>query len=130
MNDSVEFKDVVCTTQHVGSRVDYTTNIFVHSWGINSTDMLSPNFSTITRRTYDLLVTFYGFVLRSNHEHLILKRIELKHIRVKEYLARIRQDVSDKVAANVCAPVNNALGDALPNDSDSDDGWLDRYNSN
>ena len=50
MNESVEFLDVVRTTQHVGSRVDYTPNIFVHSWGINYTDMLPPNVSTITRR--------------------------------------------------------------------------------
>ena len=59
-----------------------------------------------------------------------MKRIELKHIRVEEYLAIVRQDVSDKVAANVRAPINNALGDALPNDSDSDESWLDRYDSN
>ena len=88
-----------------------------------------PNVSTITRRAYDRIVTFHGFVLRSNHERLRLKRIELKRIRVKEYLDIICQDVSDEVAANVCAPVNNALGDALSNDSDSDDGWLDRYDS-
>ena len=66
-------------------------------------------------------------MLRSNHERLILKRIELKRIRVEEYLSRIRQDISDEVAANVRAPVNNALGDALSDDSDSDDGWLNRY---
>ena len=59
--------------------------------------------------------------MRSNHERLRLKRIELKRICVEEYLARIGQDVSDEVAANVRAPVNNALGDALSNDSDSDD---------
>ena len=40
------------------------------------------------------------------------------------------QDVRDNVAANLCAPINNALGVALSNDSDSDDGWLDRYDSN
>ena len=35
LNNSVEFLDVVCTTQHIGSRVNYTPNIFVHSWGVN-----------------------------------------------------------------------------------------------
>ena len=89
--------------------------------------MLPPNVSTITRRSYNPIVSFHGFVLRSNHERLRLKRIELKHIHVKEFLARIRQNVSDKVDANVRAPVNNALGDALSNDSDSDDSWLDKY---
>ena len=127
LKDSVEFLDVVCTTQHVGSRVDHTPNIFVHSWGVNPTDMI--NVSTITRRAYDPIVSFHGFILRSNHERLRLKRIELKHIRLEEYLARIHQDVRDKVAANARFPVNNALGDALSNDSDSDDGWLDRYYS-
>ena len=57
--------------------------------------MFSPNVSTITRRAYDPIVSFHGFVLRSNHERLILKRIELKRIRVEEYLARICQKISD-----------------------------------
>ena len=92
--------------------------------------MFPPHVSTTTRRAYDPIFTFRRFVLRSNHERLRLKRIELKRIRVEEYLARICQDISDEVAANVCAPVNNALGDALSNYSDSDDGWLDRYDSN
>ena len=129
MNDIFEFLDVVRTSQHVRSRVNYTPNIFVHSWVINPTDTPPPNVSTINRCAYDPIVSFHGFVLRYNHERLRLKRIELKRIRVKEYLARICQDVSDKVASNVRAPVNNALGDALSNDSDSDDGWLDRYDS-
>ena len=43
VNDSVEFLDVVRKTQHVGSRVDYTPNIFVHSWGFNPTDMFPTN---------------------------------------------------------------------------------------
>ena len=38
--------------------------------------------------------------------------------------------VRDNVASNVRAPVNNDLGDALSNDSDSDDGWIDTYDSN
>ena len=50
--------------------------------------------------------------------------------RFKELLARICQDIRDNVAANDCSPDNSALGDALSNDSDPDDGWLDRYNSN
>ena len=80
-----------------------------------------PNVSTITQRAYDPIVNYYGFVLRSNHKRLRLKRIELKRIRVEEYLDRIRQDVCDDVADNLRVPINNALGDALPNDSDSDD---------
>ena len=59
VNKSVEFLDVVCTTQHVRSRVDYTSNIFVDSWGINPTDMFPPNFSTITRRAYHPIVSFH-----------------------------------------------------------------------
>ena len=129
MNNSVEFLDVVRTTQHVRSRVNYTANIFFHSWGINPTDMFPPNISTITRDAYDPIVTFHGFVLRYIHERLRLKRIELKHILVEEYLARIRQDISDEVAANVRAPVNNALCDALSHYSNSDDVWLNRYDS-
>ena len=44
LNDSVEFLDVVCTTQHIGSRVDYTLIIFVHSWGVKLTDMIPATF--------------------------------------------------------------------------------------
>ena len=104
MNNSVKFLDVVHTTQHVRRRVDYTPNIFVHSWGINPTDMFPPNVSAITRRAYDPIVNFHEFVMWSNHEPLRLKRIELKRICVKKYLARIRQDVSDKVAAKFSCP--------------------------
>ena len=129
LNASVEFIDIVRVTQLVGSCVNYTPNIFVHSWGVNPTDTIPANVYTITRRAYDPICSFRGFILRSNHKRLRLKRIELKHIRFKELLARIRQDVRDDVAANVRAPVNNALGDALSNDSDSNDGWLDRYDS-
>ena len=91
--------------------------------------MIPPNFSTITRRAYIFPLTFHGLVLRSNHERLRLKRIELRQIRVEEYIARICQDIRDKVAANGWAPVNNALGDALSDDSDSDDVCLDRCDS-
>ena len=92
--------------------------------------MFPPNVYTITRRAYDPIVSFHGFVLRSNHERLRLKFIQLKRIRVEEYLARIFQDVSDKVDDNVCDPVNNALGDDLSNYSDSNDIWINRYESN
>ena len=67
--------------------------------------------------------------MRSNHERLRLKQIELKRICFEELLDRIRQDVRDNVAANICAPVINVSGDALSNDSDSHDSWLDRYDS-
>ena len=120
LNASVGFLDVVCVTYHVASRVDYTPNIFIHYWGVNTTDTIPPNVSTINRRAYDPIRTFHGFVLRSNHEHLRLKRIELKRICFKELLAIIRQDVRDNVADNVCYPFNNALGDVLSNDYDSD----------
>ena len=129
MNYSVEFIDVVCVTQHVGSRFNYTPNIFVHYWGVNPTDTIPANVSTVTRPAYDPIRYFHGFVLRSNRERLRLKRIELKRIRFEAYLARIRQDVRDDVAAYIHAPVNNALGDAFSDDSDSDDGWLERYDS-
>ena len=130
VNNSVKLIDVVRTTQHVGSRVDFTPNIFVLSWGVNPTDMIPANFSIITRRAYDSIVSFHGFILRSNHERLRLKCIELKRICVEEYIARIRQDVRDDVATNIRVPVNNALGDAPSNDSDYDDGWIDRYDFN
>ena len=107
LNDSVKFLDVVRTTQHVGSRVDYTPNISVYSWGVNPTDIIPTNVSTIPQRAYDPIGYFHGFVLRSNHERLRLKRIELKRIRVEEYLARIFQDVSDKVASNVLSCMDN-----------------------
>ena len=119
LNASVEFLDVVRVTQHVGSRFNYTPNIFVHSWGVNPTDTVPANVSTITRRAYDPICSFHGLVLRSNHKHLRLKLIELKRIRFEELLARIFQDVHDDVSAS---PVNHALGDALSNDSNSDDG--------
>ena len=91
--------------------------------------MIPLNISTITRRAYNIPVTFHGLFLLYNDERLKLKRIESRQIRVEELLARIRQDICDKVAANVCAPVNNALCDALSDDSYSEDGWLVRYDS-
>ena len=125
---SAEFIDVVRVTQHVGSRVDYIPNIFIHSWGVNPTDTIPPNVSTITWRAYDPIRTFYGFVLRSNHERLRLKLIELKRIRFKALLARIRGDVCGDVLNNACYTANHDLGDASSNDYDSNDGWLNTYN--
>ena len=113
---SVEFIDVIRVTQHVGSRVDYTPNIFVHSWGVKPTYTIPPNIYTITRRAYDPIHNFHGFVLRSNHERLRLKRVDLKHICLEELLARIRQDVRDDLLNNACSPANHALGDASSND--------------
>ena len=129
LNDSVEFLDFVRTTQNVVSRLDFTQNIFVHSWGVNPTDMIPANVSTITWLEYDPIVSFHGLILRSNHKCLRLKCIELKFIRVEEYLDIMRQDVCDKVAANYCVHNHNAFDDALSNDSDSDNSWLDRYDS-
>ena len=91
--------------------------------------MILPNVSIITRRAYNLPVTFHILVLRSNHEHLRLKRIESRKIRVGVLLARVCQDMRDEVAANVCAPNNNSLGDDLSNDSDYNEGWLVQYDS-
>ena len=93
------------------------------------TDMIPANVSNITRRAYDHICSLHRFVLRSNHDRLRLKQIELKRIRFDELLARICQDVRDDVPTNVCAPVNIALGDDLSNDPNSDDGWIDRYDS-
>ena len=113
----------------VGSRVDYNPNIFIHSWSVNPTDTIPANVYTITRHAYDPICYFHGFILRYNHECLILKQIDLKRIRFEELLAIICPDVRDDVYVNVCAPINNSLGDALSNDSDSDDSWLNRYDS-
>ena len=131
VNKSVGFLNVVRTTQHVLSHVtSWNPNLFLHSWGVNPTDMIPPNVSTITRHAYDHIRNFHGVVFRSNHDCLRLKRIELKRISFEELLARIRQYIRDDISANVCSPVNHALGDASSNDYDSNDGWLDTYNSN
>ena len=129
MNESVKFLNVFRTTDHVRSRVAYwTSNLFVLSCGPYPT-MIPPNVSTITQLAYNLPVTFHGLVLRSNHKRLRLKRIESRRIRVEELLARIRQDICDEVSANFHVPVCNELGAALSNDSDSDDVWLKRSDS-
>ena len=112
LNMSVEFLDIVRVTHHVGSRVDYTPKRFVQSWRVNPTDTIPPNFSTMTRRAYDPIHNFYGFVLRYNHKRLRLRRVELKCICFKQLLARIRQDVRGDVLKNTCSPANDTLGDA------------------
>ena len=83
--------------------------------------MIPPTVSTITRRAYNVLVTFHGLVLQSNNERLRLKRVESRRICVEELLARICQDMCDKVRAD--------WGAALSDDSDYNDGWLKRSDS-
>ena len=39
--------------------------------------MIPDNVSTITRRAYDTIVSFHGFILGSNHKRLRLNRIEM-----------------------------------------------------
>ena len=109
--------------------VIYTPNMFVHYWGTNPT-MIYPTVSNITRRAYDTITTQCGFILRCNHERLRLKWVERKRIGPENHLARIRQDICDDVLNNACSPANHALGDTSSNDSDSNGGWLDTYNSN
>ena len=58
LNASVEFLDIVRFTQHVESRVDYTENTFINYWGVNTTDTIPTNFSTIIRRAYEHIVLF------------------------------------------------------------------------
>ena len=58
VNNSVEFIAVVRVNHHFGSRVDYTPNMFIHSWGVNPTDTIPSNVSTISRRAYDSIRTF------------------------------------------------------------------------
>ena len=129
MNESVEFIDVVRTTQHVRSCVaSWNPNNFIHSW-VPYPTIIPLDVSTITRRGYNLPVTLHGLVLRSSHKRLRLKHIESRRIRVEEMLARIRQDIRDEVPTNVRVLVLNEFGSALSNDSDSDDGWLERSNS-
>ena len=84
--------------------------------------MIPPNVSNITRRAYNVPVTFQGLVLKSNHKRLRLKCFESIQIRVEELLARICQDISDEVRANFRVAVRNDLGASLSNYSDSDDG--------
>ena len=91
--------------------------------------MIYPNVSNITRRAYNTITTKREFVLRCTHERLRLKWVERKLIRLENHLARIRQDICDDVLNNACSPANHTLGDASPNDSDSNGGWLDTYDS-
>ena len=94
------------TKSAVGSRVDYTPNIFICSWGVNPTDTIPPKVSTIIRRAYDPIRFFQGFFLQSNHKRLRLKRINFKRIRFEELLSRIRQDAHDYVVDNACYPAD------------------------
>ena len=59
---------------------------------------------------------------------------ERKHIGIENHLARIRQDIREDVVFDyACSPVTHALVDStspLSNDSDSNGGWLDTYDSN
>ena len=64
LNASVEFLDIFRVTQHVVSPINYTPNVFVHSWGVNPTDIIPANVFTITWRAYDPICNFHGFVLR------------------------------------------------------------------
>ena len=76
VNMSVEFLDGARATQQVGSRVaTWTENIFVHSCGPYP-NMIPHTFSTIKRRVFNVPVTPRALVLRSNHEHIRLKRVE------------------------------------------------------
>ena len=85
-----------------------------HSW-VPYPTMIPPTVSTIMRRSCNVPVTFHGLVLQSNHERLRLKRVDLRRICLEELLARIFQDVCDKVC--------DEWGDALSDDSN--DVWLD-----
>ena len=119
VNMSVEFLDVVRTTQQVRSRVaSWTKNIFVHSWGPYPT-MIPRTISTITRHAYNVPVTFHGPVMRANHKCLRLKRVDWRRTCNEELLSRILQDIRDEV----CAEWGAALSDI------SNDGWLEGSNS-
>ena len=82
--------------------------------------MILPTVSTITRRAYNVPVTFHGIVLRSNHEGLNLKRVESRQIHNEELLARIRQDIRDNVRAEWGASLSDDFDDDLLDGSDSD----------
>ena len=108
---SVEFLDTARATQQVGIRVaSWTDNIFVHSWGPYPT-MIPHTVSNITRGAYNAPVTPPDLVLRANHERLTLKRVEWRRTPHRQFLARILQDMRDKVRDNLS--------------DDSYDGWLE-----
>ena len=125
LNNSVKFLRLV----HVNfdsEVVIFTPNLFIHDWGTNPT-VIYPTVSNITRRAYNPITTERGFVLRCNHERLILKRVNENHF------SRIRQDIRVDVLNCACSPANNALDDATSpssNDSESNDGWIDTSGSN
>ena len=116
---SVEFLDAACTTQQFGSCVaSWTKNVFVHSWGPYPT-RIPHTVSTITRHAYNVPVIPPTLVLQANHERLRLKHVEWRRTFHREFLDRIRQDMSDKICAEWGAALSN----------DSDDGWLEGSNS-
>ena len=73
--------------------------------------MIPRTVSNFKRHAYDVPVTPQALVLRYNHERLRLKRVEWRQTCRRELLARIRQDMRDKVRA-------------APSD-DYDDGWIE-----
>ena len=56
--------------------------------------------------------------------------VDRKRIGLENHIATIRQDIHDNVLNNACSPANHALVDASSNDSDSNCGLLDTYDSN
>ena len=117
---SVRFLDVARTTQQVRNRVaSWTENIFVRSWGTYPT-MIPHTVSTIKRRAYNVPVTSHALVLRSNHECLRPKRVEWRQTCHRELLARIFQDMRDRIRAEFCADLSNDSDDVWIEESDSD----------
>ena len=76
--------------------------------------MIPHTVYTIKRRAYNVPVTPHALILRDNHEHLRLKRVEWRRTCHRELLARIRQYMRGKV----CAVTSN----------DYDDGWIEIQN--
>ena len=111
VNTSAEFLDAARATQLVGSCVaSWTENIFVYYWVLYPS-MIPHTVSTIKRRAYNFTVTPHALILQSNHERLRLKHVEWRQTLHRELLARICQDMHDKVRA--------VLSD------DSDDSWIE-----
>ena len=85
---------------------------------VEKVDVLGWN-KSITRRAYNVPVTFHGLAMRANNKRLRLKRVEWRLICHEELLAIICQDICDEVRAEWGA----ALAD------DFDDGWLEGSDS-
>ena len=77
--------------------------------------MIPHSVSTITGRAYNVPVIPHDLLLQANYERLKLKRVEWRRNRHRKLLARICQDMRDKV----CATLSN----------DADVGWLERSDS-